>query len=136
MMPATCTMAGMCQGTPDVCKTPAPPSPSPVPIPYPNLAQVPMTQSASMKVLIMNKETVCENNTIPRTNGDEAGVAGGVTSGVFGDQMAFKLGSSKVKAEGKKVCMVTSLTAHNGSNANMPAGQQVVPSQVKVLVAL
>jgi hypothetical protein len=50
-------------------------------------------------------------------------------------EVGFKVGSSKVKLEGKSAVLVTGLTAHNGSNANDPAGQVVAPSQMKVLAA-
>jgi Toxin PAAR-like domain len=133
--PASTTAAGMCMAAPDVCKTPAPPIPSPIPIPYPNMAQVPMALNTSTTVLFENRFVVTQVSTIPRTNGDEPGVAGGVVSGVFGDQAAYKTSSSKVFAEGKKVCMLTSVTGHNGTNANC-VGLQAVPSQVKVWVAL
>jgi len=55
-------------------------------------------------------------------------------SGVFGDQVEWKLFSSKVKFEGKGVAHVTSTTAHNGVSANAPVGVQSVPSQAKVIV--
>jgi hypothetical protein len=48
--------------------------------------------------------------------------------------VAYKLGSSKVYAQGKKMAYVTGVTAHNGVNANAPAGLQVAPSQSTVLV--
>ena len=134
-MPASTTAAGMCMGAPDACLTPAPPAP-PVPIPYPNMAQLPTADSVVTTVLIENRETVTQSSKIPRSNGDEGGVNGGVVSGVFGDQVTFKQASSKVFAAGKKVVMVTAMSAHNGSNANMPAGAQTVPSQAKVMVSL
>jgi len=134
-MPASTKAGGMCLGAPDVCKTPAPPSPSPVPIPYPNMAQVPTATSTCDTVKVENMDVVVQTSTMSRSNGDEAGVAGGVVSGVFGDQVAYKQGSSKVLAGGKAIVMTTSVTTQNGSNANVP-GLQAVPSQVKVLVSL
>jgi hypothetical protein len=135
MMPASTTMGGMCMGMPDVCKVPAPPAP-PIPIPFPNIAQLPMAVSTSTKVMIMNMPAVVQNSQIPLSSGDEAGVAGGVVSGMNMGPVVFKMGSSKVKIEGKPACTLTSMTAHNGSNANFPAGAQIAPSQTKVLVAL
>lgn len=123
----------MCLGLPDVCKVPAPPAP-PVPIPFPNTAQCANAQKTSTKVMIENKDTIVENSEIASSQGDEAGTAGGVVSNVNMNKVVFKLGSSKVKAEGKGVCYVSGMTAHNGSNANMPAGMQAAPSQGKVLV--
>jgi hypothetical protein len=121
---------------PDTCKTPAPPSPSPIPIPYPNTAQVVMAQQTSTKVKIENMDAVVENSEIPMSNGDEPGVAGGVISGTIMDKAVFKIGSTMVKAEGKGVCYHTCMVSQNGTNANVPAGAQLVPSQTKVFIGM
>lgn len=136
MLPASCTMAGVCMGMPDVCLTPAPPAP-PVPVPYPNIAQVPMANAGTCpkKVKVMNMPAVVQNTEIPMSNGDEAGVNGGVMSGVNMGPAKFKVGSSKVKFEGKAACYFTSMVGQNGSNPNVPAGQQIAPSQAVVLVS-
>jgi hypothetical protein len=134
MMPASSKKGGMALGFPDVCKTPA--APSPIPIPYPNIAQLSGTDKTAKKVLLSNKETVTEGSKISRSSGDEAGTLKGVISSKNMDQVKFKTYSSKVIAQGKKVVHVTSMTAHNGSNANMPAGAQLVPSQTKVIVGM
>jgi hypothetical protein len=133
MLPASTKAGGTCFAMPDVCLTPAPPGP-PVPIPYPNTAQVAAANGAITKVLIENKETVAEGAKIPNSSGDEAGTNGGVTSGTNMGPVEPKTFSSKVFAGGKKVVFATATTAHNGSNANMPAGAQIAPSQSKVLV--
>jgi len=135
MLPASCTAGGMCLGFPDVCLTPAPPAP-PVPIPYPNMAQCSAAKSGtcSKKVKISNMAAIVVNTEIPMSHGDEAGVNGGVISGVNMGPAKYKKGSSKVKAEGKAVCHLTSMVGQNGSNPNVPAGMQIAPSQVKVLV--
>jgi hypothetical protein len=134
MMPAATKNAGISMAIPDTCKTPAPPAP-PVPIPYPNIALMPAATGAIDKVLIENKETIVESTKIPSSSGDEAGVAGGVVSGVNMSQAAPKTFSSKVYVKGKKVVMLGAVMGHNGSNANMPLGAHIVPSQVKVFVA-
>jgi hypothetical protein len=134
MMPASTKAGGVCFAMPDVCLTPAPPAP-PVPIPYPNLAQLAAVNGAVEKVVIEMKETVAEGAKIPNSSGDEAGTNGGVTSGVNMGPVEPKLFSSKVYAKGKKVYFLTGTSAHNGTNANMPAGAQIAPSQVKVFVA-
>lgn len=136
MFPASCTAGGTCMGFPDVCLTPAPPSPSPIPIPYPNTGQVTMVipTTGSTKVLIGNMPGVTVNSEFPMSNGDEAGVSGGVMSGQFIGPGKFKMGSQKVKYEGKAACYLTSMVGQNGSNANVPAGVQIAPSQVKVLI--
>jgi len=134
MMPASTKQAGVFFAMPDVCLTPAPPGP-PVPVPYPNTAQAAAANGAITKVLIANKETLAEGSKIPNSSGDEAGTNGGVTSGTNMGPVEPKMFSSKVFAGGKKVVFVTATSAHNGTNANMPAGAQVAPSQSKVFVA-
>ncbi|MBI4700674.1 MAG: DUF4150 domain-containing protein [Deltaproteobacteria bacterium] len=118
---------------PDVCKTPA--GSTVVPVPYPNMGQLSGTDQACAKVLVENKETVVESSKIPCSSGDEAGTAMGVVSGTNMGEVAFRTFSSKVYAQGKKIVFHTATTAHNGSNANMPSGCHVAPSQAKVLVA-
>ena len=133
-MPASSTAGGKCFAIPDVCKTPSPAGP--VPIPYPNLVDVPTAKDVADKVLFEKKEAVTKKSTMARSNGDEGGVAGGVKSSTFGDQVAFTSASSKVYAAGQKVTFVTATTGHNGSNTNAPPGVQIEPSQSKVLVAM
>jgi hypothetical protein len=94
------------------------------------------TNGAVDKVLVENKETVVEGSKVPNSSGDEAGTNGGVTSGVNMGAVEPKSFSSKVFFKGKKAVTLTATTAHNGSNANMPAGAHIVPSQAKVLVGL
>lgn len=134
MMPASTKAGGQCAAFPDVCKTPSPAGP--VPIPYPNIGMVPQAQKCTKKVKIQNQKALVKGSKIPMSSGDEAGTAGGVVSSKFKGEVIYKKGSSKVKLEGKPAAHLTSITGHNGSNANMPVGAQVAPSQVKVLVAL
>ena len=137
MLPASTKMSGQCFAMPDVCKTPAPPAPSPVPIPYPNIGMVMQGMAGfSVKIKIMGQPAALVNGKIPMSSGDEAGVAGGVVSGKFKGEVIFKKGSMKVTCEGKKQCYITSICGHNGSNANMPVGAQIAPSQVMVLIAM
>ncbi len=134
MMPASTKAGGVAFAMPDVCLTPAPPAP-PVPIPYPNLGQLPATNGTTTKVFTENKEMLVQGSKIPNSSGDEAGTNGGVTSGTNMGPVESKQGSQKVKLEGKNATFLTSQTAHNGSNANMPAGAIIAPSQMKVFVA-
>lgn len=133
-MPAATKAGGVYMGVPDVCLTPAPPAP-PVPIPYPNIAQVAATNGAVTTVLVENKETVVEGAKVPNSSGDEAGTNGGVTSGTNMGPVEPKVFSSKVFFAGKKAVFLTATTGHNGSNANLPAGAMIAPSQMKVFVA-
>lgn len=131
MVPVSSKGGGTCFAFPDVCLVPA--TPSPVPTPFPNTAQCADAQGTVASVLIDNKEVIVETSTIPQSSGDEAGTAGGVVSGTFMGTVKFKTASSKVYAKGKRVVLFGALTSHNGDNANMPAGQQVAPSQSRVL---
>ena len=134
IFPASTKGGGQCMGMPDVCLTPAPPAP-PIPIPYPNIAMVNQAKKTSKKVKFAGKEVVTIKSEILRSSGDEAGTNKGVMTGTNMDKVTFKKGSSKVKIEGQKCVHLTSMTGHNGSNANMPAGAQIAPSQTKVKVA-
>jgi hypothetical protein len=92
-------------------------------------------KKTATKVKFVSKEVVTTKSEIPRTMGDEAGVAKGVMSNTNMDKVVFKKGSSKVNVQGHPCVYHTATTGQNGSNANMPTGTQVAPSQSKVLVA-
>lgn len=137
MLPASNNGGGQCFIFPDVCKTPAPPAPF-APIPYPNIALPTQADggSCSSKLLIGGKKTIVKGTEITVSSGDEGGTAGGgMISSKFKGPALYKKGSSKVFAEGKAICHVTSMTGQNGgSNANVPPGVQVAPSQTDVTV--
>ena len=121
-------------GMPDVCLTPAPPLP-PIPVPYPDMGLLNQADKVSTKVKFVDKEVVTLKSEIPKSMGDEAGTNKGVVSGTNMDKILFKKGSAKVKIEGQPCIHMTSTTSHNGTNANMPAGVQLSPSQTKVIIA-
>ncbi|RZO59302.1 MAG: DUF4150 domain-containing protein [Sandaracinaceae bacterium] len=121
---------------PDVCKVPAPPAP-PVPTPFPNIAMLNQADGStcSSKVRIANRKVCTVQTEISRTSGDEAGTLKGLVSSTNMDKAVFRQGVSKVKVEGHDVAVHLRPTAHNGSNANMPAGSHVAPSQTTVIVS-
>lgn len=135
MFPVATKGGGQALAFPDVCNVPAPPGP-PVPTPFPNIAMLNTADSGTCtsKVKIENQPVITVASEIPRTQGDEAGTAGGVTSGTNMDKAVFKQGVSKVKFEGDEVVSLLKPTAHNGSSANAPGGVVLAPGQVKVLV--
>jgi hypothetical protein len=138
IFPASTTAGGNCMAMPDTCLTPMPPppvGPGTVPMPYPNTAMLNQANNFSTKVKFMNKEVVTLKSKIPKTMGDEAGTNGGVMSGQNMGEAQFKKGSMKVKIEGQPCIYLTSMTGHNGTNANAPAGTQIAPSQTKVIVS-
>lgn len=130
---ACTTAGGMAFAFPDTCLVPAPPAP-PIPTPFPNTGMLNQATNVSMKVKMVNKETVTLKSKIPKTMGDEAGVNGGVASGMNMGEASFKMGSTKVKIEGQPCVRLTSTTAHNGVSANAPSGTVIAPSQTKVMI--
>ena len=135
IMPASSKGGGACFAFPDTCLTPAPPAP-PVPVPYPNTGMVMQAKKESKKVKFDGKGALTTKSEMSRSMGDEPGVNKGVMSGMNMGKVTYKKGSGKVKVEGQPVVHLTSMTGHNGTSANMPAGVQVAPSQTKVLVAI
>jgi len=121
---------------PDTCLVPAPPAP-PVPTPFPNIAQCTDGNpgTCTLKIKVDSQPALVANSMLMRSSGDEAGVNGGVMSGVNMGPGTIKKGSVKVSFEGKPVCTLLSVSAQNGPSANAPAGVQMSPSQAKVLCA-
>lgn len=136
MFPATTNGTGQCAvpGPLDACKTPTPTGP--VPMPYPNMAMLGQANggTCSSKVKIANKKACTTKTEISMSTGDEAGTVGGVVSNRFKGPVSYKKGSMKIKIEGEAAVHLTSMTGHNGSNANVPAGVQVAPSQTNVII--
>ena len=132
MFPLATKGGGVCMAFPDVCKVPAPPAP-PIPMPFPNTGQCANAMNASLVVMVENKPVLHKMSEIPASQGDEAGVAGGVVSGVNMQKVAFMTASTKVLIEGSPAVMWMGTTGHNGASANAPMGQQLVPSQMAVL---
>ena len=121
---------GQCMAMPDVCKTPAPPAP-PIPIPYPNIAMPMMGNPCTMKVLISGMPALTKASKLPMSNGDQAGVAGGVVSGKMVGPTEFIMGSLKVKLEGNPAVKLGDPTKHNDGNA---VGSVLAPSQAIVMI--
>jgi hypothetical protein len=132
-MYASSTAGGTALGAPDVCNTPS--ASGVTPITYTNTVQISSATSTSSVVLIENMDTVTTDSSMESSNGDEAGVSGGVVSGRFMGAVDFKAGSSVVAAEDNDVVYQTSVTGHNGSSSNA-VGAQLSQSQTKVKVAM
>src|SRR5262245_12675409 len=100
-MHVSTNMGGMTQAFPNVCLTPAPPAP-PVPIPYPSIGQCATANAATCakRVKILNKQLMNVGSKVMKTNGDEAGVNGGVASGMFGGPCGRTQSSMKLNVEG------------------------------------
>src|SRR5215813_5598714 len=111
---------------PDVCKTPSPGGP--VPIPYPNISQsatlakgtTTVTADGGMMVAIKGSE-------FSLSNGDNAGVAGGVKSSTFMKESTWILYSFDVKMDGNNACRLTDKKFQNHENTVDVAGTIQVP---------
>jgi hypothetical protein len=128
---ANSQMMGMDTGFPDVCLTPAPPAPAPVPIPYPNIAMGPMGVPAAYNVLFMCTPAHNMSTSIPLSNGDNAGLATGVASGMVMGPARHLTAAFTVLVGGMPGTRMTSMALQNSTNC---PGARVVPSQVKVII--
>lgn len=130
---ANCQMGGVNMGFPDVCNTPSPVGP--VPIPYPNISMGltanPGTACMKLMIMAMPAHNLMTKGTI--SNGDNAGVAMGVVSGMVMAPHSFLLGSFGVIAEGSPITKLTSMTGQNGLSLNI-VGMTIAPAQTKMLV--
>lgn len=114
---------------PDVCKTPSPGGP--VPIPYPNISQSisldkgTTTVKADGGMMIANK-----GSEFSLSNGDNAGVAGGVKSSTFMKESTWILFSFDVKMDGKNACRLTDKKFQNHENTVDLAGAVQDPKTI------
>ncbi len=125
---------GMCMGPLDPCKTPTPAGP--IPIPYPNIAQTEMANpaSCSKKVFFAGMPAMNLKSEWKMSNGDQAGVAGGVISGKIMGEVKFGMGSMKVMIQGAPAAMQMSVTLHNGTAPNCPMGTATMAPQFVVML--
>lgn len=88
-------------GPTDVCKTPAPPAPAPVPIPYPNIAvSATMGPGYTTKTLVMGTPMWTKKGKTAISNGDQPGVALGITSNKIMGMCQITMACNDVDAEG------------------------------------
>lgn len=128
---ANTQMGGMAIAFPDVCKTPTPVGP--VPIPYPNMAMGTTRVPPCFKVFISGTPAHNMNTMGTISNGDNAGVAGGVASQMVMGPDRHLMGSFPVLLQGMPATKMTSMTGQNGMSLNVP-GATLLPSQFKVLI--
>ena len=126
---ANTQMMGMDFAFPDVCLTPTPAGP--IPIPYPNIAMGPMGVPAAYNVLFMCAPAHNRSTSVPLSNGDNAGIATGVASGMVMGPSRPVTGAFTVLIGGMPATRLTSMNIQNSTNA---PGARIVPSQVKVLL--
>ena len=128
---------GFTMAFPDVCKTPAPPAPSPVPIPYPNMGNTVMASKGVSKRVKNNRQKVMVKGAkYTMTNGDNAGIAGGVISGKFMGTDAIKNQSFNTKYEKKGVGRLSDPHGVNGgSTVNTMAPAEGQPPNSKLALS-
>lgn len=126
---ANTQMMGMDFAFPDVCLTPA--VPAPVPIPYPNIAMGPTAIPNQVKVMVLAAPAHNLGTQIPLSNGDNAGIATGVASGMVMGPRRHLTGAFTVLIGGMPATRLTSATIQNSTNA---PGARIVPSQPKLVI--
>lgn len=105
---------------PDVCKTPSPGGP--VPIPYPNVASQSSLNNGTTTVKAHSQMIAVKGSQYERSNGDEAGTAGGVKSSVNMKATDWITYSFDVKMDGQNACRHTDKKFHNNQNTVDLAG--------------
>jgi len=146
MFPASTKDGGVAStaGPLDVCKMPGPPAPF-VPVPYANMvdglaASGDEAGKRTQKKIISDAKKIGINaksatSAVLGIMGNEAGtLKGGIVSNKNIAGAQFIMSSSKIKAEGKSVTLPSTMTSRSGSSSNAPPGQQVAPSQTKVII--
>jgi hypothetical protein len=113
---------------PDVCKTPSPGGP--VPIPYPNIAQSITLTNGTTSVKTDKMIGAIKGSKFALSNGDNAGVAGGVKSSTFMKEATWILYSFDVKLNKKNASRLTDKMFHNAENAANLAGVMQQIAQV------
>jgi hypothetical protein len=120
---------GQLMAEPDTCNTPTPAGP--VPTPYPNLADPTLGTPPVENVLIGGTPSLNLDAEISLTNGDQAGVTGGVESAMIMGPAKFTEGSVTVMIGGSPAVRLTTPTSQNQNNA---MGVVLVPSQSIVMI--
>jgi uncharacterized Zn-binding protein involved in type VI secretion len=110
---------------PDVCNTPS--AGGPIPIPYPNVAMSSDLMEGTSTVTIDGCSAAIQGCKFIKSTGDEAGVAGGIASGVFAMEATFLSFSPTVTLDGKPACRLTDKMLMNKGNTVCMAGELQSP---------
>jgi uncharacterized Zn-binding protein involved in type VI secretion len=105
---------------PDVCKTPSPGGP--VPMPYPNISQSATLAKGTTTVKADGMMVAIKGSEFSLSNGDNAGVAGGVKSSTFMKESTWILYSFDVKMDGQNACRLSDKKFQNHENTADMAG--------------
>lgn len=99
----------------DICKTPAPPAPSPVPMPYPNVALSSTPGPGfTTKTLSIATPMWTKKGKSALSNGDQPGVALGISSSKIMGMCEITMASNDVFAEGGEVARTMDSGDNNG----------------------
>lgn len=128
---ANTQMGGMNFAFPDVCNTPTPAGP--VPIPYPNIDMAPTAVPTVFNVFISGTPAHNMSTMGTISNGDNAGLAMGVASGMVMGPRRHMTGAFTTLIGGMPATKMTSMTGQNGMSLNVP-GASLVPSQFKLMI--
>jgi len=117
---------------PDVCKTPSPGGP--VPIPYPNISQSATLDKGTTTVKADGGMMIAiKGSEFSLSNGDEAGVAGGVKSSTNMKESTWILYSFDVKMDGANACRLSDKKFQNHENTVDLGGETQAPAAVIML---
>jgi uncharacterized Zn-binding protein involved in type VI secretion len=105
---------------PDMCKTPTPGGPQPMP--YPNVSQAATLAKGTTTVKADGMMIAIKGSEFSMSNGDNAGVAGGVTSNTFMKESTWILYSFDVTMDGEGACRLTDKKFQNHENTADLAG--------------
>jgi len=120
---------------PDVCKTPAPDGVAPIPYPNEAMLEDAIPGTTADTVILAGFLAATITTEIAMSQGDDAGVEGGVISSTVIGPCQFKEGSESVLWMGEPAIYQGCLLGQNDSaNSNIPTGLQVSPSQETVTI--
>ncbi len=127
-MYANTASGGLTMGFPDTCNIPTPVGP--IPTPFPNIATVAEATPAVSKIKYAGAGAHNMKAKTPSSLGDQAGVAGGLVSGVFGMAVETILPVFTIILDGMPATRTFGLTLHNNKNG---PGVHLAPCQTKVM---
>ncbi len=124
-----CQLGGVNQGSVDVCNTPS--ASGVTPVTYSNTSQGVAATNFSPKVMYSGGNAHNMGTSIATSNGDEAGVAGGLASGTFMNATRHTTGCYTLLVGGQPATKLTSVSIQNSTNS---VGSCISPAQTKVLL--
>ncbi len=125
-----CQLGGSSNAFPDTCNTPSVTAVTPVT--YANTSTPATAVPACYTILFMGGPAHNITSAPPVSNGDEAGVATGLTSAMVMGRTQHQTASTVLLLKGMPATRLMDVTGHNGMTPN-GIGNTQVPCQVKVM---